>query len=419
MPYRFAVPRPFKDSEQEYLEFGDDVPMDEAIDATDKYYTNQYLETGITTALAAAIKGKITSEDFLSGLGDKLDYFMETINLAVNGKNKYTDPTSEYYNPEYKTTQEEAIPEIISILGLAGRGLGPTGGAGTAGMFIGPKGIGSTMLKKFEAAEKAGKGKNAIWNELGLYKGPEGLVRGEISDDKSKFNKLARQYIEANPNYEHEYNLKDVLEHPTLYGFYPELENMGVKIKIDSKMRGGHYDPNDGTIEITARNMDEAHSILLHEVQHSIQDIEGFAFGGSRKTLDNYITNIQSKAEKVNLSLIDDVTKTVGKFDFRKYKGSTTQEKQQEWINKAIEKNPKLKDKVDAVSNARNVLLKLNKVKEKPDGDYEFYRSLYGEIEAVNTQNRRVLSQEERMDIPPWLTEQDYEHGKVLHGYRK
>jgi hypothetical protein len=27
MPYKFSVPRPFKDSEEEYLEFPDDVPI--------------------------------------------------------------------------------------------------------------------------------------------------------------------------------------------------------------------------------------------------------------------------------------------------------------------------------------------------------------------------------------------------------
>lgn len=420
MPYRFEVPRPFKDSEQDYLEFEDNVPIDEAISAADKYHTKQFFNEGLHMAIGALIKDRINSEDFISGLGDKLGDTMETLNLAVNGKNKYTDPTSADFNPEYNKSQEDAVNEAISLVGLGGRGMGAEGGAGTAGMFIGKKAIGPNMIKKFESAEATGKGKSSLWNEFGLYRGPEGLVRGEISDDKAEINKLAQQYIEANPNQDLEYNLGDVLDHKTLYGFYPELKDLGVKIKIDPNKRGGHYNPNDGTIEVTARNMDEAKSVLLHEVQHSIQDIEGFSFGGSPEMIQKKVDLIKSKTFDVEMGFIKDAENTIGPFDHTKYKGKNLKEKRNEWYKTAVETNPKLKNKLDVITQGNEVRQKLEKVLNEPDGDYKLYRSLYGEIEAVNTQARRFFTQSERSDFPPWLSEQEPSAGMtIVNGYRK
>ena len=129
MPYRFEVPRPFKDSEQEYLEFDDNVPIDEAISASDKYYTKQFFNGGLHMALGALIKERINSEDFISGMGDKLGDFMETLNLAVKGQNKYTDPTSEYFNTSSicsaTTSYNSQLDSAIFVLPKLARSLNP------------------------------------------------------------------------------------------------------------------------------------------------------------------------------------------------------------------------------------------------------------------------------------------------------
>ena len=79
--------------------------------------------------------------------------------------------------------------------------------------------------------------------------------------------------------------LADVLEYPELYEAYPELADITVHYATMDTARGRAI-YGDGEREILInRNLEgewrEIHSILLHEIQHHIQNIEGFAKGGN------------------------------------------------------------------------------------------------------------------------------------------
>lgn len=83
--------------------------------------------------------------------------------------------------------------------------------------------------------------------------------------------------------------LINVLDHDELYKAYPELGSYKINIMIDPSWfeTGGSHTPRldrdlslyPGLIRIKATNIDQARNILLHEVQHAIQSIEGFATG--------------------------------------------------------------------------------------------------------------------------------------------
>ena len=74
--------------------------------------------------------------------------------------------------------------------------------------------------------------------------------------------------------------LPDLLDHPRLFAAYPRLRDMTVTFDPTLREVWGEFDPGGGiSINPTISN-DETLSILLHEVQHAIQEGEGFARGG-------------------------------------------------------------------------------------------------------------------------------------------
>jgi hypothetical protein len=96
----------------------------------------------------------------------------------------------------------------------------------------------------------------------------------------------------ANPNniYKTKYTgvLSDVLHHPTLYNYYPELAILPILYFFGSEVPSNYqfyYAPDKlgGYILIKGTKADgNPLSILLHEVQHKIQNLEGFATGGNQ-----------------------------------------------------------------------------------------------------------------------------------------
>lgn len=135
-------------------------------------------------------------------------------------------------------------------------------GAGAIGTLVGKE------------AAKTAFGRMA--DKLPTHIGPEGLARVEISDAAASFTKPIVDFI---PN--RAYRLEEVLKHDLLYDVYPNLKNQ--KIIIDStlepKLRGRVT--GDGIIRLNPAYSDTSILTTLHEVQHKIQDFEGFARGGS------------------------------------------------------------------------------------------------------------------------------------------
>lgn len=136
------------------------------------------------------------------------------------------------------------------------------------------------MAKNKESNEK-------IYKETGWYKDK---VTG-----KMKFNFSDKDMKIANQNYKvgQEFKLKDILIHNTLFEMYPQLRDCKVKIEDmnsnNTKNNGrlnGRYNrfTDELTIDINRFNdISNAEGTLIHEIQHAIQKIEGFAGGTSIK----------------------------------------------------------------------------------------------------------------------------------------
>jgi hypothetical protein len=81
-----------------------------------------------------------------------------------------------------------------------------------------------------------------------------------------------------------EYKLPDVLQHPALYQAYPKLADATVSplpAREDKGSLMADYNPATNKVRLASgRSEQELTSTLLHELEHGVQKIEGFAPGG-------------------------------------------------------------------------------------------------------------------------------------------
>lgn len=88
--------------------------------------------------------------------------------------------------------------------------------------------------------------------------------------------------------------LSDYLDYSELYDAYPRLKKMSVYVFKDSnRQEAGWYDPQDDSIAINLSSLGplwNQRSTLLHEIQHAIQEYEGFAEGGDSGFAERVLT---------------------------------------------------------------------------------------------------------------------------------
>ena len=80
------------------------------------------------------------------------------------------------------------------------------------------------------------------------------------------------------------YKLGDILEHDILFEVYPELKDY--KVQIRDKKANGSFNRESKAITISSKLINNSKSVegtLIHEIQHAIQNIEGFESGRSSK----------------------------------------------------------------------------------------------------------------------------------------
>ena len=154
--------------------------------------------------------------------------------------------------------------------------------------------------------------------------------------------------------------LSKVIDAPELFKAYPQLKD--VRIETDAIMNdmpsNGEYNAKTNTITIHADELKYMNSILNHEIQHAIQSIEGFDRGGSPRLVRGEIKKRLAEVTKQIRQL-----RAEGKEDEAKA---------------IVEKNRGLYNAYQA------------------NDDYNSYKSLAGEVEARNVQERMNMSPEER-----------------------
>jgi len=218
-----------------------------------------------------------------------------------------------------------------------------------------------SVARKMEEEKKDAK---AIKMATGWERGADGKWRYEMPDAKIKdtMDVGGGQIVKR---YEDDMlwnggKLSDVIDAPELFKAYPQLKD--VHIDTDAIMNdmpsNGEYNSKTNTITIHADDLKYMNSILNHEIQHVIQDIEGFAKGGSPIL-------VRGEVKK----RFDEVTKQIKQL---------RAEGKEDEAKALIEKNRGL-------YNAY----------QKND-DYNSYKSLAGEVEARNVSARLDMTPDER-----------------------
>ena len=140
------------------------------------------------------------------------------------------------------------------------------------------KGANEAALQKALGMVWSGKTPEEIYKETGWFRGDDGKWRFEIPDDVNKID-FAKIKTKRGVS-----SLEKVYDNPALFEAYPFLKKVRV-VATEYEDDAYHGMAYGKTIEISkkdlAENENEAFYTLIHEIQHLIQDREGFARGGT------------------------------------------------------------------------------------------------------------------------------------------
>lgn len=243
------------------------------------------------------------------------------------------------------------------------------------------------------------------------------------------------------------YNLEDIFYHEELFRAYPQLKGDNVKVKFENLgffLKGVAKDLENGKFEIIINSLphpDTVRSTILHEVQHVVQSLSGFARGGNpeefessefnlilneklrdiqsaKDDLDQWLQeNFASLFESYLFGLGIEVNKDTGKlsksylsFDdfnnaldahFHSLLFSETLDEQIEKLDLSSDlteyySNEEMKDLRKEYKVLRDIWTKsredYNILSKEP---FELYRRIMGELEARVVQNRMNMTEEE------------------------
>ncbi len=246
---------------------------------------------------------------------------------------------------------------------LAGLGA-PAAEAGAAGIF-GGKLAQTADIKALIEAQKmrmGGKYPDQVWNDTGWFRHPaDNQWRFEIPD-----NSMGVKYMPTGEgDMASTLRAHHLVDHPELFKAYPDLTDIRTSITKDSRYFGGYgaYNPAGSamgrpSIDIGAPNLGIADSVMAHELQHGVQDLEGFTQGA----------------------------------DPSHYAGM---------IEQGLKKNPELLGGHDFMTI----------VNQAP----KLYRGTAGEVEARNVENRLDWSAKARRAVPPWQSQDTTFNNQFVH----
>lgn len=253
-----------------------------------------------------------------------------------------------------------------------------TGAVNRLGQFVGTQALrlpnaGYETLKAAGARLRAGEDAETVRRETGWHEGDDGRLRFEISDDAAKLDvqQLGRLRIGSSTD-----RLGNILQHDQLFAAYPQLREMEVRVAREKSKVGAAFvqTPQGDYIQLNQgllnRGDAKIRSVLLHEIQHAIQEAEGFASGGAPNEAQLRASGFgeQFDAEVASIMQDGDPWTTAGGLD-------------EEGAKRAAALN--------------------------------LYTRLAGEIEARNTQAREMMTDEQRRETPPSTT-QDVPPGMAL-----
>lgn len=244
----------------------------------------------------------------------------------------------------------------------------------------------------------------AVRKETGWHKGADGEWRFEISDKGATLAMDKLSWGESEDLKQGSSTgvpLARLLDHPLLFDAYPGLNKIWVHIAPGKQ--GASFDPGDNKIVIgydRASNSVDL-SLLLHELQHTLQAYEGFARGGN--------------PEQFKPISSDDVAQLLK----QELKAAQNARAYQSWFLDAPETPTAAQQKaIDRVKAARHAIRAFDQDGMDPrvQTAVDQYRRLAGEVEARNTQARMGMDDTQRKATPPSQTQDTADADQIVRG---
>ncbi len=225
--------------------------------------------------------------------------------------------------------------------------------------------------------------------------------------------------------------LEDVLQHDKLFEAYPELREVRVVVEDMDGTEKGRYTKRTNTITISSKlSAKEARKTLAHEVQHKIQEIEGFALGASPE----YWARRENERSRENLDVIDQeiryfdqklrqMEKESGYEEFeqevfeRAMNGEISEEQYDAEIDKFMEEHPDLKKATQHMENLRRIRGETAR-RERIEDPSLLYRRTAGEVEARDVEQRIDMTEDKRKNTRPDIDREDvvFAEGPTVSG---
>jgi hypothetical protein len=206
-------------------------------------------------------------------------------------------------NPDRLTT-EQIIPSVANSAMALGAGGMPMAEAGAAGVF------GGKLTRDPAGFAKLGEGKDMLtaganpretFLETGAWKGPEGMMRYEIPDYNATLKTDAEAAVRTGNSFAGP--LKDFVDHPEFFKAYPDLANTTVLFDPSKTSHHGYFAPGSDLIKLYGNDPAQVQSVLLHEMQHAVQNKEGFSPGWSPDAASIEAGQLANKASKAGVPL--------------------------------------------------------------------------------------------------------------------
>ena len=297
----------------------------------------------------------------------------------------------------------------------------------------------SSALSKAVQMEQDGVDNESIRKETGWFLGMDDKWRFEINDSGVSL-KNNSGYI--NSNIENISNgiyssmpLDDLVDAKDLFSNYPKLKNITVTLKgyksgqegasirelggkwfisvNNAITKSGGIKSNNGPFSVSKEdadiinkeekqlgntkltiNVEDLKSMILHEIQHAIQDIEGFATGGSIDIVTKFDNDTKLQMAKVEAEIKQAI----------KLKGGG------EWVYESSSLEEIISSS-DAAQDIKEWAVRIVKGGEKSIDEFtsntpwKQYKRLAGEIEARDVQSRMRLTPKERKHKTPYKSQ--------------
>ena len=313
--------------------------------------------------------------------------------------------------------------------------------------YVGVQGqnVDRDALREARIMEKNGEDAEDIRKATGWFRGADRMWRYEVDNSTDKFNRKGDNLKAENPDYAEYKNLwskvqdmtitdgewkrlqeltkvvkpknaadggrlSEYLKAPGLYEQYPQLKDVTLRFEEMKDGLRGYYAHGKNEIVLNKDFLgeyasDKAKSTLLHEVQHWIQNYEGFASGASTEYWQNMLAggneivtrdmqeqtrNLQSLRNRYPGidRLARHAEKYVSEHDAEAYE-DVYRQAAEAGINEGV---------LDYYRGLRDFVMNPMKESRAP---FELYRDTAGEVEARDVQKRMNYTAEQRRAEKP------------------